>query len=76
MLLVQNRRNTSVPMNVTSAAGVMTSGFGLCNGHYQSPMLHAFHANQTAGELLHLSRFAMDNEDFKAGIMVKMRMTG
>jgi hypothetical protein len=53
----------------------MTPGFGLCNGHHESPMLDTFQANQTAGEFLDLSRFAMDNEDFEAGIMVEMRVT-
>lgn len=54
----------------------MMSGGGLCNRDDESPMLHTFQADQTSSELLHLSSFAMDNEDFQAGIVIEMCVTG
>jgi hypothetical protein len=55
---------------------MMPPGVGLSNRHDQSPMLHALQTDEAASELFDPSGFAMNNEDFKAGIMVEMRMTG
>jgi hypothetical protein len=42
----------------------------------QATVLHAFQPDEPVGKLLDLAGFAMDDEHFKAGVMVKMRMTG
>jgi hypothetical protein len=55
---------------------MMVPGFGPSNRHDEPPVLHALQTDQPAGELFDLSGLAMNNEDFQAGIMVEMRMTG
>ena len=55
---------------------MMMPGFGSSNRHDEPPVLQALQTDQAAGELFDLSGLAMNNEDFQAGIMVEMRMTG
>ena len=45
------------------------------DGHHQAAVLHAFEADENVGEVLDAGRLAMDDEHFKAGIVVEMRVT-
>ncbi len=49
---------------------------GLRNGHDETAVLHTLEANETAREPFDLSGFTADDEDFKAGIVVEMRVAG
>ena len=46
------------------------------NGHHQAAVLHAFQANEAIGKLGHLGRFAMDDQHFKAGVVIQVGMAG
>lgn len=63
-------------MRVRFTVFVMMSRLGLCNGHDEPTVLNTFQANQAASECLDPSRFAMDDEDLQAGIMIEVRMAG
>lgn len=54
----------------------MMTRFGLSNCHDEPPMLHALQTDQAAGELFDLSGLTVHDEDFKARIMIEVRMTG
>ena len=44
------------------------------HGHHQAPVLHAFQADDEVGKLLHARRLAVDDQHFKAGVVIEMRM--
>jgi len=44
-------------------------------GFYKSSMLDTLEADKAVRELLHLNRPAVDDQDFEARVVVKMRMT-
>jgi hypothetical protein len=46
------------------------------NGHHQAAMLHALEADEAIGKLGNLGRFAVDDQHFKAGVVVKVGMAG
>jgi len=45
-------------------------------GHDQTPVLHTLEADEAVGELGHLGRFSVNDQHFKTGVVVKMRMAG
>jgi hypothetical protein len=49
---------------------------GLRDRHHEAAVLHAFQSNEAPSELLNLPGFSADNEDFQAGVMIEMRVTG
>lgn len=57
---------------------VFVGGFDGMGGHShnQAAVLHTFEANNHVGEVLHARSIAVDNEHFKAGIVIKVRMAG
>ncbi len=63
------RMRSSLPVTVISRDGDSRR-------HDQTSVLHALQSNQPAREFLHLRGLAVHNEDFQAGIMVQMRVTG
>ncbi len=46
------------------------------NGHYQAPVLHTFEADKAVGKLRHPGRFAVNDQHFKAGVVVEVGVTG
>jgi hypothetical protein len=45
------------------------------HSHYQSAVLHAFEADENVGEVLDAGGIAVDDQHFKAGVVVEMRVT-
>jgi hypothetical protein len=46
------------------------------HGHYHAAVLYPFKADENVGEVLDAGRTAVDDEYFKAGIEVQVRVTG
>ena len=44
------------------------------HSHHQPAVLHAFQADDEVGEVLHAGGFAVNDQHFKAGIEIEMRM--
>jgi hypothetical protein len=44
------------------------------NGHHQAAVLDAFEADEKIGEVLDARSLAVDDQHFKAGVVIKMRM--
>ncbi|SPE19865.1 hypothetical protein SBA5_250095 [Candidatus Sulfotelmatomonas gaucii] len=44
------------------------------HGHDQAAMLHAFEADEDVGEVLHAARLAVNDQHFKTGIVVEVRV--
>ena len=44
------------------------------DGHHQAAVLDAFETDENVGEMLHSGGLAVDDQYFKAGIMVEMRV--
>lgn len=63
-------------VSVRLSVAAMMPRLGLSYRHDEPSVLHALEADQPAGELFDFPGFALDDEDFKARFMVKMRMTG
>ena len=57
-------------------SAVMMSDSGCATRHDEPTVLNTLQSDQAPGEFLDPSGFAMDDEDFQAGIMVEVRMTG
>lgn len=45
------------------------------DGHYQAAVLDAFEADEKVGEVLDAGGLAVNDQDFKTGVVIEMRMT-
>ena len=50
--------------------------FGRRHSHHQAAVLHTLEADEQVGEVLDAGGLAVHDQDFKAGIVVEMRMAG
>jgi len=55
---------------------VVVLGVERGHGHHQAPMLHALETDDNIGEKLNARGLAVDDQHFKAGVLVEMRMSG
>ena len=46
------------------------------HSHHQAAVLHAFEADEQVGEVLDAGGLAVDDEHFKAGVVIEMRVAG
>ena len=61
-------------MFVVVIVGVLNDVRG--NGHHQAPVLHAFQAYEAICKLGHPGRFAVDDQYFKARVVVEVSVAG
>lgn len=46
------------------------------DGHYQTTVLDAFQSNKDVGEAFYVRSLAMNNQHFKAGVVIEVGMRG